>query len=248
MSTPLANQQVLVFGASRGIGRAIALEFGEKGADVALAARTVTDLESVAQNIDSSTCVVECDISKSKSVDDAVSTVKDSFGKIDTVVHCAGVLARKEVTELSDEQMDWVIDVNLKGTLRIARATIPELKKTDGSLIFLSSIAAEVGVNNLSVYSATKAGMNGLTRQIAIQYADDGIRVNTIAPGTIKTPMNKPVREESSEWEKEREQRVPIGRLGLPEDITGLCTYLASPSSSYVTGQIFTVDGGITSK
>lgn len=244
MSERLTSKRALVVGASSGIGREIAETFAREGATVALAARSIDVLEDIAADIGDGAIALECDVRETDHVDAAVDSAVKAFGGLDVVVNSAGVIDRNDVLTMEDDDMEWVVDVNLQGMLRVARAAIPVLVESEGTLINVSSQLGEVGVEGASAYCATKGGINNLTRQLAVEYADEGVRVNALAPGVVKTEMNRAVRENSPEWEDEKSENVPLGRLAEPEEVAAPAVFLASNGASYMTGHIMIVDGG----
>lgn len=248
MTGRLTDKHAVVVGASRGMGQAIAETFAEEGAAVTLAARTIGDLETVAENIDGETLAVECDLRETSDVDRVIENAASEFGEIDVVLNSVGTLTRGPLVETSDEDLRYVVDTNLLGTLRLARAGLPKLAETDGTLINISSEAAVRGVPNLPAYSATKGAVNSLTKQLAVEYSGENVTVNAIAPGTTKTSMNEEVRRTDPEWEDQRSQGIPLGRLGTTDDITGVATFLASDEAAYITGEVIAVDGGSTAQ
>lgn len=244
MSHRLDGTAALVVGASRGIGEHVAERFADEGADVAVAARTESDLAAVAERIDG--IAVPCDLADEASVEAAVARTVEAFGRLDVVCNSAGVIARGPIHETPAEEMHRVIDVNLVGPMYLAKAAMPELIDTGGTLLNVSSEAGERGIENLPAYCASKGGLNTLTRQLAIEYSDENVTVNAIAPGTTKTSMNEAVRETDPTWLEERRAAIPLGRVGDPEDVAGLAAYLASEEADYVTGEIVHIDGGTT--
>lgn len=248
MSQRLVDRQALVIGASSGIGRAIAEAYHEEGAQVAIAARSIDTLKRMASDTDGDIIPVKCDVQNTVSVENAVDTAVNALGGLDVVVNSAGVISRADMISTDDEEMNWVVDVNLKGMMRVARAVLPELITTDGIFIPVSSQLGEVGVEGASVYCGTKGGINNLTRQLAIEYVDDGVRVNALAPGVVKTEMNADVRESYDEWGEEKTRRIPMDRLATPDEIAEPAVFLASYESSYMTGHVLIVDGGYTAQ
>lgn len=244
----LAGNRALVTGASRGIGRAIATAFSEAGADVALLARSRDRLEAVASDLDGETLVTVGDVSDTESVTECVDATVDAFGGLDVVVNNAGIVTREALADTPDKAIDRLIDVNLQGVLRVARATLPALVESNGAMVNVSSMAAERGIEGLSTYSASKGGVSSLTRQLAIEYGDDGVRVNAIVPGTIKTSVNEEVRRTDPEWTERRRAQVPMGRLGEPADVAEPAVFLASDQARYITGHALPVDGGVLAK
>lgn len=248
MSASLDGKRVLVTGASRGIGQAIAEAFGEVNADVALFSRSRDRLEAVADGLDGETVVTAGDVRDTESVNECVDMVVDAFGGLDVVVNNAGIVTRGDLADTPDEDIDRVVDVNLRGVMRVARATLPALEESAGAMVNVSSIAADRGIEGLSSYSASKGGVSSLTRQLAVEYADRGVRVNAIVPGTIKTPANEEVRRTDPEWAETRRAQIPIGRLGEPADVADPAVFLASEQARYVTGQALPVDGGVMAR
>lgn len=245
MSSMLEGERALITGASRGIGRAIAVAFSEAGADVALLSRSRDQLEAVAADLDGETLVTVGDVRDTAAVNECVEETVDAFGGLDVVVNNAGVVTRDDLADTPDADIDRLIDVNLHGVVRVARAALTALEASQGTLINVSSMAAERGIEGLSSYSASKGGVSSLTRQLAVEYGDRGVRVNAIVPGTIKTPVNADVRQSDPEWTETRRQQVPLGRLGDPEDVADPAVFLASDRSRYVTGHALPVDGGV---
>lgn len=214
---------------------------------MAFAARSFDKLEEITADLDSA-IPIRCDLADSESVREAVDEAVSEFGGLDVVVNSAGILARGKITELEDDDMMDMLDVNLAGTMRLVREAMPELVETEGSLVLISSEVTHRGIANLPGYTASKAGMNGLTRQLARDYAEESVNVNAISPGTIKTEMNAEVRERDPEWVERRREMIPIGRLGEPDDIAYAAVYLASDEATYVHGQVLPIDGGATAE
>ncbi len=240
----LDDTRAVVIGASSGIGRAIAEAYDSTGARVAIAARSVDTLEDIAESADTEMIALECDVTDPESVDSAIESAVDAFGGLDVVVNSAGVILRSDMVDTSEAEMEWVVDVNLKGMMRVAKAAIPHLAETNGTFIPVSSQLGEVGVEGVSVYCGTKGGINNLTRQLAIQYAEEGVRINALAPGIVGTDMNEEVRSENDEWEEKKAEQIPLGRIGTPKEIAGPAVFLASNESRYMTGHVLVVDGG----
>ncbi|MEF8774687.1 MAG: SDR family oxidoreductase, partial [Halobacteriales archaeon] len=143
-----------------------------------------------------------------------------------------------------DGTMERVLDVNLAGTMRVSRATIPHLMRSAGTLVNVSSQLSRGAVPGVSVYTASKGGVSSLTRQLAVEHARDGVRVNALAPGIVDTDMTRAARGENPNWEADRLERIPMNRLGEPTDIAGPAVFLASDEAAYVTGHVLVVDGG----
>lgn len=244
MAERLRGRAALVVGASRGIGAHVAERFADEGADVAVAARTVDELERVADRIDG--VAVPCDLREEASVEEAVEDTLDAFGRLDVVCNSAGAITRGPIHETAAKEMHRVLEVNLVGAMYLAKAAMPALTETEGTLLNVSSEAGERGIEDLPVYCASKGGLNTLTRQLAIEYSEEGVTVNAIAPGTTKTSMNAEVRATDPTWLEERREAIPLGRVGEPEDVAGLAAYLASDEADYITGEVVHIDGGTT--
>lgn len=243
MTARLENQRALVVGASRGIGQRTAELFVEEGARVAFASRSVDRLDALTAE-EPSAIAVECDLTDTTSVRSAVDAAVEAFDGLDVVVNSAGAITRGPITETDDDAIEHVLDVNLAGTMRLAREAMPALVASNGSFVTVSSEAADRGVPSLPAYSASKGGVNALTRQLAIEYAGD-VTVNAVAPGTTKTELNAEVRRTDPTWVDERQDAIPAGRLAEPEDVAQAALYLVS-AGDYVTGQVLRVDGGAT--
>lgn len=246
----LEGQVALVTGGRRGIGRAIALALAGAGADIAVADAVTEDgrLDGVAREIEKlgrSSLAVKADISRTGEVEMMTNSVMARFGQINILVNCAGVwLPGPTLVDCPEEQWDRVIDVNLKGTYLCCRSVARiMLKQKSGNIINLSS---QVGLNpglGAGAYSISKAGIIMMTRQLALELAHAGIRVNALAPGIVKTDFNIDL------WRQPENERrlangVPLGRLAEPEDIARTAVFLASDDAAYITGAAIPVDGG----
>ncbi|WP_323173450.1 SDR family oxidoreductase [Natrialba sp. PRR66] len=246
MSRDLYGKSAFVVGASRGIGKAIAEEYADRGADVAVVARSSDDLETIAESLPTECVPIECDVRDDETVDRAVTAAVDCLGAIDVAVNSAGMITRGRLHEADEADMTAVLDVNLLGALRVSKHVLPALIETEGTLLHITSEAGSVGVPELPSYCASKGGLDAAVRQLAVDYGSDGVSVVAIAPGTTKTSMNEEVRAEDPSWVEERAENVPYGRLGTPEDISDLAAFLARDQSDYLTGEVIHVDGGST--
>ena len=253
MSDRLHRKVAFVVGGTSGIGRAVAERFGAAGARVAVGGRGPPGShgrpthERIRARGGEAT-FVECDLTDRSTVDDAVETVVSEFDGLDVAFNSAGAMTRGPITETDEDEMRRVIDVNLAGPMRFAKAVLPELVESEGTLINVSSEAGERGIRNLPVYCASKGGLNALTRQLAVEFGPEGVNVNAIAPGTTKTAMNEAVRAEDPEWVDERRRAIPIGELNEPEDVAELAAYLASDAAKTVNGAVVNIDGGTTAQ
>ncbi len=243
----LSGQVALVTGASRGIGRAIAVRLASCGATVAGVARTEAGLEGTLVEIRQAGGTAEgfaANVADSADVNRVVEAVEAKFGKIHVLVNNAGITRDGLVLRMEDDAWQEVIDTNLKGTFLFSKAVGAIMMRARyGRIINISSVSGLMGNPGQANYSASKAGVIGFTRTVARELASRGITVNAVAPGFITTDMTDALPEKIKAEVKER---VPVRRLGTPEDIADLVCYLAGPGASYLTGQIIAVDGGMT--
>lgn len=241
------NKTAIVTGAAKGIGYGIALALAKEGTNVVLADMDESANEKSAKEIEKETgskCVaVKCDVSKKEDVDNLVKTAINEFGTLDILVNNAGIFPSKPFLELTETDWDKVIDVNLKSVFLCSQAAAKVMR--DGSkIVSISSIASLVGFEGLTHYCASKGGINGMTRALALELAPKKINVNAIAPGLIGTPgVDAGLNDEAK---KQMLTMIPWNRMGLPEDIANAVVFLASPQSDYITGQVIVVDGGWT--
>jgi len=262
MSLPefdVSGQKVLVVGAGRGIGKGIALAFAEAGAKVAIASLTEATVNNVAKeirDIDGVALPVTGDATTSAGMDKITAEVLAEFGNIDTLVTCVGDSIRKPVAKLpgSDEEGmtedDWhsVVNINLTEAFQACRAVGPYLlEQGQGSVINISGWASFRGRPGYSAYDASKAGVMRFTETVAQEWAPFGVRVNAVAPGSFPDPEQMSS-EDYAERQKSAKGRIPIPRMGNLKEPGYLCVFLASPAASYITGQTWAVDGGISIK
>lgn len=237
----LAGQVILVLGADSGIGRSAAILAKAAGADVIAGLRAGGDgvaPEGMAH--------VFCDITQADQVDAAVAQAQAIYGRLDGVICTAGIFEHRSVQETSDEDWRRVMALNLDGAFYLARALAPVFTaQGTGSLVLCSSQIGLVGHKRATAYAASKGAINGLTRTLAIEFAAFGARVNAVAPGPIETPMTAVARADAPR-RAAMEAAVPMGRFGQPEEVARAALFLAAPASSYITGHILVVDGGVT--
>lgn len=241
----LQNKVAIVTGASSGLGLAIAQKFLIEGAKVVF-----SDLKQPAGFKKSANSLfVKCDVSKDKEIKKLLSLTLKQFGRLDVMVNNAGIGLTAEIATMPDKIWDKVIAVNLSGVFYGTRAASKYMKdkKIAGSIINMTSILGQVGFATAGAYCASKGGVNQLTRTSAIELAKDGIRVNAIAPGFIKTNMTKGV-SENEQANQAVLSATPLGHMGEPDDIAYAAVYLASDESKFVTGSILYVDGGWTAQ
>ena len=244
----LSERVAIVTGGGRGIGRAIALKLAEAGATVII--NDVGDsepAEGVAEEIRKmgrESLVVLADVSQSTEVASLVSNTVEKYGKIDILVNNAGITRDQLIVRMSDDDWDKVLGINLKGVFVCSKAVLrPMMKQRWGRIISISSIVGLIGNPGQANYASAKAGIIGLTRTIAKEVASRGITANAIAPGFIDTPMTQQLPEERKQ---ELMNQVPLGFLGTPRDVAEVVAFLASEEARYITGQVVTVDGGIS--
>ena len=244
----LAKKVALVTGGSRSIGRAIALGLAREGADVAVnyvsntdeAQSTVRDIETLGRQA----LAVKADTSKRAEVEAMVNEVWERFGQIDILVNNAGVQKRVFFLELEEKDWDWMLGVNLKGYYLVGQAVAARMKaRGHGAIINISSEAAGFPAQRMTAYCVSKAGVAMLTKCMALELAQYGIRVNALAPGLTRTDINRKDLEDE-EFLKMRVARIPLGRVMNPEDLVGAALFLASSDSETATGTTLQVDGG----
>ncbi len=243
----LEGKVALITGAARGIGKAIALKFASEGADIIFTDLVIDENgEATKKEIAGFGVRVLAIASNAASFDEAHKVVEEGvkeFGKIDILVNNAGITKDGLMMRMSEQQWDAVIGVNLKSAFNFTHAITPVMmRQKNGSIINMSSVVGVSGNAGQANYSASKAGMIGLAKSIAQELGSRGVRANAVAPGFIITEMTAKLPEEIR---KEWAEKIPLRRGGLPEDIANVCTFLASDMSSYVTGQVISVCGGM---
>ncbi|MEA2451855.1 MAG: hypothetical protein QOG04_565 [Actinomycetota bacterium] len=246
----LKDKVALVTGASRGIGRAIALGFAEAGADVAVAARTEADLETLAKEIDAlgrKALVLTTDVRDRSAIQNMFDKTVEEFGKLDILVNNAGGSNfMSPIVALRPEGWDKLRTLNLDSVFHCTQIGAQKMVESGGgSIIQIASVAGIQGAEGLSPYSASKAGVIMMSQAVAKELAGSNIRVNSLAPGWIDTPLNEWMTSDEGTL-AEAVKMVPMGRIGTAEEIVGGAIYLASDASSFVTGSTIVIDGGQT--
>ena len=241
------NKTVLVTGGSRGIGKEIALKFAKQGYDVIINyVSDKTDTEELKKELEANggkALIVKADVTNPEQIENLVKTAIETFGKIDVLVNNAGITKDNLLMRMSEEEFDKVIEVNLKGTFLMTRAvTKYMMKKRQGSIINLSSVVGVTGNAGQCNYAASKAGIIGFTKSVAKELASRNIRANAIAPGFITTDMTDVLSDEIKETIQEQ---IPLKRMGNAKEVAELAYFLGSEQSSYITGQVIHVDGGM---
>lgn len=246
----LAGKVAVVTGASRGLGEAMAFALAGAGADLAIFGREQSTIDDAAQRIKDATgrkiMPVVADVGDVSAVESSVQNVAKEFGAIDILLNNAGINKRIPAMEISEEDWDAVVDVNLKGAFFMSRECAKVMApRRQGKIITILSLTSFMGLPTVVPYSAAKGGMNQLTKLMAVEWADHNIQVNGIAPGYFRTALTEPVRaDERNAWVL---NRTPAGRWGEPIELCGALIFLASNASNFVTGQILYIDGGFTS-
>ena len=242
MSAVLAGKVAVVTGASSGIGTAIATAMAVAGADVVLTGRDRRRLEDCCRPLGASAAYVAVDLTDDAAPGQIVDTAVERFGSLDVVVHSAGIFEPRPFVESSLESFDRQMDLNVRAPFALTQAAVPHLRG-GGVVIFISSIAGHTAFPNSAAYCATKGAVELMTRALAVELAPEGIRVNALAPGNIRTPMNEHLLE-SAEYEASMVERTPFGRVGVVEDIAPVAVFMASDAARYVHGTSLLVDGG----
>jgi len=246
----LKDKVAIVTGARRGMGRTHAIALAKAGAKVIVSDISLEDCEKVVKEIERAggkALAVKCNVSEKEEVADLIKKTVKEWGKIDILVNNAGICQFKPFLELTEEDWDRTIDINLKGYFLCAQAAAKEMvKQKSGVIINIASVAmgqVGVGFNNLAHYCASKGGIAGMTEALALELGSYNIRVNAISPGMIDTPMIADFKGDPKILEATL-ARVPLGRVGKPEEVSNLVLFLASGESSYITGSTIVIDGG----
>ena len=242
----LKDKVALITGGARGIGQAIALTFAREGADIVvadvnleIAQKTALEIEGLGRKA----LALEMDVTNYEKVEEGVNKILDKMGKVDILVNNAGITKDNLLIRMSLADWDAVINVNLKGTFNCIKAVSrPMIKQRSGRIISIASIIGLMGNPGQANYAASKAGIIALTKTVAKELASRNINANAVAPGFIQTEMTAKLPEEIK---KKMLEAIPLAKLGTPQDVANTCLFLASEESSYITGQVITIDGGM---
>lgn len=250
----LDGKMALITGGGSGIGRATAILFASEGAKLSVVDLAEDNARAVAEEIGKSggqAISLRADVSKAEDAEKMVAETVRHFGRLDILYNNAGIGVARRTHLMSEEEWDRTIDIDLKGVFLGCKYALPELMKHGGAILSTASVAGIEGIRQMAAYCAAKAGVIMLTKSLAMDYAEYGIRVNCVCPGTIVTPLSETAYDKMSEERGERARRMVaamhlLGRTGQPEEIANAALFLCSQDASFITGQAIVVDGGYT--
>ncbi|MBN1437166.1 MAG: glucose 1-dehydrogenase [Sedimentisphaerales bacterium] len=248
----LKDKVAIVTGSSKGIGEGIARVFVREGAKVVVTCRTEAMGEKMAEELgaaEGKAIFVKADLTKDEDIQALVAAALKAFGKLDILVNNAGYHISKNAEDTTLEEWEFIQNTNLRSTFLCSKYSLPALKKTKGNIINISSMVGVVGQPNAAAYSATKGGQIAMTKNMAIDYAPDGVRVNVICPGWIQTPLVEDWFGQQSDPAAARKYiygQHPLGRIGTIEECGDLAAFIASDKALFITGARFDIDGGVT--
>lgn len=244
------NKVVLITGGNRGIGLAAAADFAAEGGKIAIAARNRETGEKSAGLVNG--IFIRTDVSVEEDCRNAVEETVKKFGRLDILVNSAGIIYRnRNVESTTLDEWNRTFDTNVKGTFLMTKYALPELRKTKGTVVNLSSYVGLVGFKGASAYAASKAAIVNFTRSAALDYALEGVRINCVCPGSVSTDMIEQAWIQHGDYEEAKrmwESKHPMGRIAAPEEISKAILFLAGSGASFITGTVLPVDGGITAE
>lgn len=250
----ISGKVCLVTGGTSGIGRAIALGFAQAGAKVIAGSTNPDKVAAIQKELGEAHHALQMDVSDEASIIRAVSETVKKFGRLDAVINAAGVIAKKPSLEVTRDEFERIVRINLTGSFLAAREAARVMKEQSadakgerGSITLIASLNSFISLSEVLAYAASKSGVLGLVRGLANEWASLGIRVNAIAPGVVPTDLNRPLIEGTPRGEWLR-KHTPLNRFGTAEELVGAAVYLTSPSASYVTGETIVVDGGFLAR
>ena len=250
MGDRLTGKTAIITGAASGIGAATARRFHAEGASVLLVDQNGDEAAALAGGLDPTgqqARALTADISDEAAARSAVTAALDAWGRLDILVNNAGIPSRMALGELTPEEIDRVLGVNFKGPLLFCKHALPAMQRTGGAIVNVASISATCGIPGQFAYAPSKGAIAQMTRQLAVEYASQGVRVNAVSPGTIDTPMIRNGGRDPDRHRRNLEyllERHPIGRFGRPEEVAAAILFLASDEASFITGANLAVDGG----
>ena len=243
----LKNKNALITGGTKGIGKAIVKEFVELGANVLVVSRNKKDFEELQNELNSNRVdFIEADVSKTVDIERIIEKTEQKWGSLDILVNNVGTNIRKKTVDYSSLEYDQVMNTNLRSAFELSKLAYPLLKRSkQGNIVNISSVAGQKHLRTGAIYGMTKAALIQLTKNLAAEWANDGIRVNAIAPWYIKTPLAETVLK-NKDYFNEVISRTPMKKVGNTEDVSAAAAFLCMPAAAYITGQCISVDGGFT--
>lgn len=246
----LRGKKAVVIGASRGLGKSMALAIADAGADVIVTSRSLEPLEEVAESIKKlgrKSYPVQCDITDIKQIERLHQFAVDKLSRVDILINVAGTTIRKPSTEITEDDWEKVANVNIKGMLFACKMFGKSMIESGGGkIVNIASLQSFMGLPRRTLYGTTKSGVIGLTKSLAVEWGEHKVNVNAIVPGYFLTEMTKPLFD-NKKWTNRLLEEIPLGRVGKPEDLDGVIVFLCSGASDYVTGESMFIDGGFIS-
>jgi len=247
------GKMAVITGGGTGIGQAIALAFAREGAKVAVVGRRLEKLRETVQLLrqeGSDGVLLQCDVTLARDTERVIEAAEDEFGKVNVLVNNAGTLSVSTIESITEQEWDHVMATNVKGPFLMSRAVLPAMRRAaGGSIINIGSVLGIAAIRDRAAYCASKGGVTMLTKAMALDHAEDHIRVNCLCPSIVESDMTQNLFAGTEAGRKAREFRlgtIPLGRFGKPNDIAGLAVFFASDESSWMTGTVIPVDGGVT--